>query len=83
MIHGADNGARSLLFRSLRFSASRCRGRLPAADAGEVLHAAQRLLAQQLKGREVLSSPQVVREFLRVKLGALEHEVFAVMMLDA
>jgi DNA repair protein RadC len=36
-----------------------------------------------LKGREVLSSPQVVREFLRVKLGALEHEVFAVMMLDA
>jgi DNA repair protein RadC len=30
----------------------------------------------------VLSSPQVVRDFLRVKLGALEHEVFAVLMLD-
>ena len=53
------------------------------ADAGEVLQAAQRLLEQQLQGREVLSSPQVVRDFLRVKLGALEHEAFAVLMLDA
>lgn len=53
------------------------------AEAGEVLQAAQRLLGRQLPGREVLSSPQVVRDFLRVKLGALEHEVFAVLMLDA
>ena len=53
------------------------------ADAGEVLQAAQRLLGQQLQGREVLSAPQVVRDFLRVKLGALEHEVFSVLMLDA
>jgi DNA repair protein RadC len=28
-------------------------------------------------------SPQVVRDFLRLKLGALEHEVFAVLLLDA
>ncbi len=53
------------------------------ADAGEVLQAAQRLLGQQLKGREVLSSPKVVRDFLGIKLGALEHEVSAVLMLDA
>lgn len=53
------------------------------AEAGEVLQAAQRLLGQQLQGREALSSPQVVRDFLRVKLGALEHEVFAVLMLAA
>lgn len=31
----------------------------------------------------MLTSPQAVRNFLRVKLGALEHEVFAVLMLDA
>ena len=31
----------------------------------------------------MLSSPQVVRDFLQVKLGALQHEVFAVLMLDA
>ena len=53
------------------------------ADAGEVLHVAQQLLFEQIRGREVLSSPQVVREFLRVRLGGLEHEVFSVLMLDA
>ena len=53
------------------------------AEAGEVLQAAQTLLARQLRGQEVLSSPQAVRDFLRVQLGALEHEVFAVLMLDA
>ena len=53
------------------------------AEADEVLRAAQRLLNKQLRGCEVLSSPQVVRDFLQVKLGALQHEVFAVLMLDA
>ncbi len=54
----------------------------PAA-ADEVLQAAQALLWQQVRGREVFSSPQAVRDFLRVRLGGLEHEVFAVLMLDA
>jgi DNA repair protein RadC len=45
--------------------------------------AARALLWQQMKGCEVLSSPQMVRAFLRVRLGGLEHEVFAVLMLDA
>lgn len=31
----------------------------------------------------MLSSPQAVRDFLRIKLGTLEHEVFAVIHLDA
>ena len=48
------------------------------ANADEVLEVAQRVLAAQIRGREIFSSPQVVRDFLRVKLGALEHEVFAV-----
>ena len=30
-----------------------------------------------------MSSPPVVRDFLRIKLGALEHEVFAVIHLDS
>ena len=58
-------------------------GEYRPANADEVLQAAQRLLGAQLRGREVLTSPQAVRDFLRVKLGALEHEVFAVLMLDA
>lgn len=53
------------------------------AEPHEVLQAALRVLAEQLRGTEVLSSPQVVRDYLRVKLGTLEHEVFAVVHLDA
>ena len=53
------------------------------AQAVEVLQVAQQMLFEQIRGREVLSSPQVVRDFLRVRLGGLEHEVFAVLMLDA
>ena len=53
------------------------------ANAAEVLQAAQRVLAGQMRDCEALTSPQVVRDFLRVKLGALEHEVFAVIHLDA
>lgn len=53
------------------------------ANADEVLQAAQRVLAGQMRDCEALTSPQVVRDFLRVKLGALEHEVFAVIHLDA
>lgn len=53
------------------------------AEPEEVLQAALRVLAGQLRGSEVLSSPRVVRDFLRIKLGALEHEVFAVIHLDS
>ena len=53
------------------------------ANADEVLQAARRVLAGQMRDCEALTSPQVVRDFLRVKLGALEHEVFAVIHLDA
>ncbi len=53
------------------------------ANADEVLLAAQKVLAGQLRGSEALNSPQVVRDFLRVKLATLEHEVFAVIHLDA
>lgn len=41
------------------------------------------MLAGQLRGTEMLSSPQAVRDFLRIQLGRLEHEVFAVIHLDA
>ena len=53
----------------------------PAAE--EFLNSSARVLAGQLRGTEMLSSPQAVRDFLRIKLGTLEHEVFAVIHLDA
>lgn len=52
------------------------------AKADEVLQAALRVLAGQMYGSEALTSPQVVRDFLRIKLGTLEHEVFALIHLD-
>ena len=62
--------------------------REPAGDyrpaAGdEILQAAQRLLARRVKGADPLGSPAEVRDFLRARLGALPHEVFAVVHLDA
>lgn len=53
------------------------------AEADEVLLAAQKLLATQVRGSDVMSSPAVVKDFLRARLGNLPHEVFAVVHLDA
>ncbi len=53
------------------------------AQADEVLQAAERLLRLAIRDRNVMDAPRTVRDFLRVRLGTLEHEVFAVMLLDA
>ena len=57
-------------------------GTYRTADTREVLQAAQQILAAQVIGREVLDSPIVAQDFLRTMLGTLEHEVFALLMLD-
>lgn len=53
------------------------------AEPEEVLSAAQRVLLARVRHAEVMSSPAVVRDFLRMRLGFLEHEVFAVVHLNA
>ena len=58
-------------------------GQYRPAEAGEVLLAAQQLLASQVRGSDVMSSPAAVKDFLRARLGNLPHEVFAVVHLDA
>ena len=72
----ASNGSSVLLVRDVA-------GTYRPAQVDEVLQAAQALLWQQMRGREVLNSPQTMRDFLRARLSGLEHEVFAVLMLDA
>lgn len=53
------------------------------AGARDVLDRAQALIAQRFRaGAPVLSAPSRTREFLRLKLGALDHEVFSVLFLD-
>jgi DNA repair protein RadC len=54
------------------------------ATGDEVLTAARQVLGHRVRrGTDVLTSPQAVRDLLRMKLGSLEHEVFVVLLLDA
>ncbi len=69
-------GAGGFLIRDLT-------GQYRPAEADEVLLAAQRLLAAQVRGSDLMDSPAVVKDFLRARLGNLPHEVFAVVHLDA
>jgi DNA repair protein RadC len=48
-----------------------------------VLELARRAVAEQLKVREVFSSPDAVKNYLQLQLGRRPHEVFAVLFLDA
>lgn len=63
----------------------RVKGLGPAkrAELVAVLELARRALAQALQARPVFESPSQVKDYLRLKLAALPHEVFAVLFLDA
>ncbi|PPE68117.1 RadC family protein [Caldimonas caldifontis] len=63
----------------------RVKGLGPAkrAELVAVLELARRALAQALQARPVFESPTQVKDYLRLKLAALPHEVFAVLFLDA
>src|SRR5271166_6451433 len=53
------------------------------AAAQDILERANALISQRYRsGAPVLTSPARTREFLRLKLGALDHEIFAVLFLD-
>lgn len=53
------------------------------AEIAAVIELARRGLAQQLAERPSLDAPSKVKDYLRLQLGGLGHEVFAVMFLDA
>jgi DNA repair protein RadC len=57
--------------------------RFREAGAQDVLDRANALMAQRFRtGAPVLAAPGRTKEFLRLRLGALEHEVFAALFLD-
>jgi len=58
-------------------------GRYRPASADEVLHQAKCLLSQRVCCGATMSSPQAVKDYLRLQIGLLEHEVFTVIFLDA
>lgn len=53
------------------------------AEVLAVLELARRAMAQQLRERTVFGSPEMVKHYLQLHLGGRDHEVFAVMFLDA
>ena len=54
------------------------------AASTDVLDRAQALIAQRYRsGSPVLTSPALTREFLRMRLGACEHEIFGLLHLDS
>ncbi|MEW5889572.1 MAG: DNA repair protein RadC [Pseudomonadota bacterium] len=53
------------------------------AQLRAVLEMARRALREEIATGDALSSPGAVRDYLRLTLGALAHEVFMVLLLDA
>ncbi len=53
------------------------------AELLAVLEMARRALAERLAAAPVFETPHTVKDFVQLKLGALPHEVFAVLFLDS
>ncbi|MDR2011897.1 MAG: DNA repair protein RadC [Rhodanobacter sp.] len=58
-------------------------GRYALASADQILDAARQAIDQKMPRGASCSSPAAVRAYLCAKLAGLEHEVFAVLFLDA
>jgi DNA repair protein RadC len=52
------------------------------ATTEQILVSARQALAHRVRRGASLSSPQKVREYLTMRLGHLDHEVFAVLLVD-
>ena len=57
-------------------------GHYQPATADQILDAARQAIEHKMQRGMSFSSPEVVKEYLRAKLGGFEHEVFAVLFLD-
>lgn len=80
-----DFGGWAGLLKASVADLGRIKGIGPAkrAEIAAVLEIARRSLLQQLAEAPVFDAPDAVRQFLRLKLSGLTHEVFAVLFLDA
>ena len=58
-------------------------GLAKTAQLGAVLELARRCLREDLHRGNALGSPSAVRDYLRLAIGALEHEVFLALLLDS
>jgi len=65
------------------FSAIPGMGLAKYAQLQAVMELARRALAEQMNAADVFESPLAVRDWLRLRIGSLPHEVFHVLLLDA
>ncbi len=65
------------------FSAFPGMGPAKYAQLQAVLEMARRALGEDLKQGDALNSPRAVRDYLRLRLGGRNHEIFMVVFLDA
>jgi DNA repair protein RadC len=59
------------------------RGEVRQATGEEIVSEARRIMNRRVRRGTSMTSPQAVRDFLSIKLGALEHETFCVLLLDS
>ncbi len=52
------------------------------ATSDEIIAAARERISRRVRRGATLSSPRATRDFLTLKLGTLDHEVFAIIFLD-
>ena len=58
------------------------RGETRRASTDEILAAARSIMSRKVRRGTSMASPRLVKDFLSIKLGALEHETFCVLLLD-
>lgn len=66
-----------------RFSGIHGMGDAKFAQLQAVLEMARRALSEAMQSRDALSAPAAVRDWLRLRLSGLSHEVFSALWLDA
>lgn len=78
-------GSLNRLFSATEAELSTVHGMGPAkyVQLQAVLEMSRRALTEDLKQRDTLSTPGAVRDFLRLQLAGLAHEVFFALWLDA
>lgn len=79
------SGSLTQLFAASRAEIEAIKGLGPAkfAELQAVLEMARRALQEALPARDALASPAAVRDYLRLRLAGMAHEVFMVLYLDA
>ncbi|MGQ0701150.1 RadC family protein [Panacagrimonas sp.] len=58
-------------------------GRYLPATADQILEIARQVIDQKIQRGALLTSPVLVKDYLRTKLAGFEHEVFAALFLDS